>query len=78
MSNYPSISFSELIKIVERMSFIRIRQAGSHIRYIHPDGRKTTIAGHGNKNVPKGLLIKIIKYDLMVAVDMFYKYRNEL
>ena len=30
--------------------FERIRQQGSHIRFVHPDGRKTTIPDHGNKD----------------------------
>lgn len=48
-----------------------MRQKGSHIRYVHRDGRKTTIPDHGGQDVPKGLLIKIIKQDLQISVDEF-------
>ena len=43
MTTPPTISFRELIRKVEELGFIRIRRKGSHIRFVHPDGRKTTI-----------------------------------
>jgi len=51
-----------------------MRQKGSHIRYVHSDGRKTTIPNHGSQDVPKGLLIKIIKQDLQISVDDFMAF----
>lgn len=73
MTNYPTISFQELIRRVEKLNFIRIRQKGSHIRFAHSDGRKTTIPDHGKKDVPRGLLAKIIRYDLEIDFDTFFK-----
>lgn len=73
MTNYPTISFQELIRRVEKLGFIRIRQKGSHIRFSHSDGRKTTIPDHGKKDVPRGLLAKIIRYDLEIDFDTFFK-----
>jgi predicted RNA binding protein YcfA (HicA-like mRNA interferase family) len=67
----PSITFTQLCKIVEKMGFYKTRQKGSHIRYVHFNGRKTTIPDHGSQDVPKGLLIKIIKQDLRISVDEF-------
>ncbi|MBU1345197.1 MAG: type II toxin-antitoxin system HicA family toxin, partial [Proteobacteria bacterium] len=49
------------------------RQQGAHIRFVHSDGRKTTIPDHGNKDVPKGLLSKIIRYDLEMDQYDFWK-----
>ncbi|NCD42928.1 MAG: addiction module toxin, HicA family [Bacteroidia bacterium] len=49
-----------------------MRQKGSHIRFVHQDGRKTTIPDHGSKNVPRGLLSKIIRYDLDMNNDDFW------
>jgi predicted RNA binding protein YcfA (HicA-like mRNA interferase family) len=37
----------ELIAALKRDGFLFIRQAGSHQRYRHPDGRKVTVAPHG-------------------------------
>ncbi|MCX7095382.1 MAG: type II toxin-antitoxin system HicA family toxin [Methylobacter sp.] len=70
----PTITFTQLCKIVEKMEFNKTRQKGSHIRYVHIDGRKTTIPDHGGQDVPKGLLIKIIKQDLNISVDDFVRF----
>ena len=69
----PAISFNKLILLVESLGFIRIRQKGSHIRFSHSDGRKITIPDHGKKDVPKGLLVKIIRYDLKMEPSEFFK-----
>ena len=58
MTDYPSISFRDLIQKVKKLGFEKIRQKGSHIRFAHKDGRKLTIPDHGNKDVPNGLLMK--------------------
>jgi predicted RNA binding protein YcfA (HicA-like mRNA interferase family) len=60
MIDYPTPSFRELIQKVRKLGFRKVRQKGSHIRFAHSDGRKTTIPDHGSKSVPHGLLIKII------------------
>ena len=72
MISYPSITFRELIKKVKKLGFVPVRQKGSHIRFVHQDGRKTTIPDHGSKNVPRGLLSKIIRYDLDMNNDDFW------
>lgn len=74
MPTLPVVSFTQLCWIIERMGFCRTRQKGSHIRYIHADGRKTTVPAHGNQDVPKGLLIKIIKQDLNISVEDFIRF----
>ena len=71
MTRLPNITFKYLIKSVEKLDFVRIRQKGSHIRFKHPDGRRTTIPDHGSRDVPKGLLVKIIRYDLEMQTDEF-------
>ncbi|RLC18725.1 MAG: hypothetical protein DRI57_08030 [Deltaproteobacteria bacterium] len=64
--------FAELRKRVKKLGFRKVRQKGSHIRFVHPDGRKTTIPDHGSKDVPKGLLLKIIRYDLEMDISDFF------
>lgn len=51
MTDIPTISFRELIKMVKKIGFEPVRQKGSHIRFQHPDGRKTTIPDHGKQDV---------------------------
>jgi predicted RNA binding protein YcfA (HicA-like mRNA interferase family) len=69
----PSISFRNLIQKVNQLGFEAVRQKGSQIRFVHPDGRKTTIPDHGNKDVPQGLLVKIIRYDLEMKIEDFFR-----
>ena len=73
MTDIPTISFRALIQMVKKFGFEPVRQKGSHIRFVHPDGRKTTIPDHGNKDVPYGLLLKIIRYDLKMDVETFFE-----
>lgn len=73
MSRFPTISFRSLIQRVKRLGFKRIRQKGSHIRFVHNDGRKLTIPDHGQKDVPHGLLMKIIRHDLEIDIETFFE-----
>lgn len=73
MTNIPTISFRVPIRMVRNFGFEAVRQKGSHIRFGHPDGRKTTIPDHGNQDVPYGLLLKIIKNDLEMDVENFFQ-----
>ena len=56
MTDIPTISFRVLIKMVKKLGFEPMRQKGSHIRFSHPDGRKTTIPDHGNQDVSRSFV----------------------
>ncbi|MEN6486881.1 MAG: type II toxin-antitoxin system HicA family toxin [Syntrophobacteraceae bacterium] len=71
MTSIPDLSFNRLISAVEQLGFIRVRQRGSHIRFVHADGRRTTIPDHGQRSVPKGLLHKIVRDDLGMTLSEF-------
>jgi len=75
MGAYPSITFNDLKKRVTLLGFEAVRQKGSPIRFIHPDGKKTVVPDHGSKDVPKGLLIKIIKVDLAMDPVEFFNFK---
>ena len=64
----------QLVKIVERLGFVKIRQSGSHAIYRHPDGRWTTIPLHKGKEIGVGLLRKILK-DIGISVEEFNEMR---
>lgn len=72
MTTYSTLSFREFIQMVEKLGFTRVRQKGSHIRFKHDDGRMTTIPDHGTRDVPRGLLVKIVRYDLEMSIDSFF------
>lgn len=61
MPKLPRISGKEICKILERIGFEMIQGKGSHVRFKHPDGRRTVIPVHGNEKLGKGLLREILK-----------------
>lgn len=56
---------------MERLGFEETRINGSHHRMKHPDGRVTTVPVHGNTDLPRGLLRKIIREDIKLTLEEF-------
>ena len=50
-----------MCKILEKIEFKKIHQVGSHVRYIHSDGRKTVVPVHSNEMLGRGLINEILK-----------------
>jgi predicted RNA binding protein YcfA (HicA-like mRNA interferase family) len=71
MPKLPAIKGKELKKFCENLGFGETRQRGSHVRMKHDDGRVTTIPLHSGKDIPQGLLRKIIKKDLEISIEEF-------
>ena len=71
MSKLPLIKANDLLKFLEKLGFKLVRMKGSHVRLKADDGRVTTIPVHGNKEIPRGLLRKIIREDLQMELDDF-------
>jgi len=69
----PILSGKELVSLLEKMGFVITRIKGSHHRMKHADGRATTIPVHKNDAVPKGLLRKIIREDIILSIEEFNK-----
>jgi len=67
----PVIKGKNLIAFLETLGFTVIRQRGSHVRMKSDDGRYTTVPIHSGENIPKGLLRKIIRDDLEMALEEF-------
>lgn len=63
------ISGKELLKLLEKMGFVAVRINGSHHRMKHKDGRVTTVPVHGNDDLPKGLLNKILREDIQMTAE---------
>jgi predicted RNA binding protein YcfA (HicA-like mRNA interferase family) len=61
MSRLLPVTGKEMCKILEMIGFLKIHQVGSHIRYAHPDGRKTVVPVHGNEELGTGLIKEILK-----------------
>ena len=71
MPPLPVVSGKDLISMLQSIGFEVIRVRGSHYRLGHEDGRVTTVPVHKNRDLPKGLLRKIIRDDLEMELDEF-------
>ena len=70
----PMLSATELIAILEQLGFQHRKLKGtSHRRYIHPDGRKTTVSLHRGKDIGRGLLRKILR-DIEMTPEEFKEF----
>ncbi len=59
MAKLPIFSGREIVKILEKIGYCRIRQSGSHIRLACPNRKPVTVPDY--KRVSRGLLRKIIR-----------------
>jgi len=73
MPKLPQVKARDLVKVVTKLGFKFRDQSGSHVVYIHPDGRKTTIPIHPSETIGIGLLTKIIKKDLEITKEEFIR-----
>lgn len=71
MSRPPSINARTLIRILRKLGFVEVRSRGSHHRFVHRDGRKTTVPVHKGRDIPRGLLQQIVTVDLEMTMDAF-------
>lgn len=81
MSKLPVIKGRELVKFIKSIGFRVTRTKGSHVRLRSEDGRVTAVPVHGNKDIPKGLLRKIIREDLELNLEdfleLYLKYKGK-
>jgi len=72
-SNFSVVTARQLIAVLERLGFKhRALTATSHRRYVHPDGRRTTVPMHQGQDIGRGLLRKALK-DIDVSPEEFQK-----
>ncbi len=73
-----NIKPNKIIKALEKLGFEKTRVTGSHHRFVHKDGRKTSIPIHGSEPIGKGLLNKIFKKDVGITKEEFEELLKEL
>lgn len=61
MSNFPSLTPKELIKILESKGWVLKRIHGSHHYYVNTISGKITVIPMHNKDLAKGTLHAILK-----------------
>lgn len=55
------VSGKKFCKILLKLGFEKVYGKGSHVRFKHPDGRRTVVPIHDNEKLGKGLLLEILK-----------------
>ncbi len=69
----PILKPVEVIKALQKLGFFCARKSkGSHFRYKHTNGRKTTVPVHKGKDISRGLLRKILR-DVDISVEELKK-----
>lgn len=74
MNKLPIIKAKEFEKILIKMGFEKLRQQGSHMFFQHKDGRTTVVPNLPGENLDRHLMNKIIKHDLEISREEFFKY----
>jgi predicted RNA binding protein YcfA (HicA-like mRNA interferase family) len=77
MSRLLPVSGKEMCKILEMIGFQKIHQVGSHVRYAHPDGRKTVVPVHGNEELGTGLIKEIFK-QIRISRETYEELRKKV
>jgi predicted RNA binding protein YcfA (HicA-like mRNA interferase family) len=72
MARLPVLKPREVVRVLEKMGFVEVRQRGSHKQYRHADGRCTTVPFHGSRDVSPLLLRQILK-DIRVTPEKFLR-----
>lgn len=60
MTKFSELKAEKIVRALIKLGFTKSRSVGSHLRLVHSDGRKVTIAIH-NKPIPKGTLKSILR-----------------
>jgi len=60
MSRHKRLTGKELIRALKKAGFAVVRVQGSHRRWLHPDGRVTTVPVHAGEAIGPGLLGQIL------------------
>lgn len=59
MSNILILKPQEIVRILENLGFVEVRQKGSHKHFRHQDGRLTTLPFHKGRDISPRLLRQI-------------------
>ncbi|CAD6491712.1 MAG: HicA toxin of bacterial toxin-antitoxin_ [Candidatus Argoarchaeum ethanivorans] len=70
----PLVSGEKMCRIVFQLGFTMVHRKGSHTVWVHENGRTTTIPLHSGKELPRGLVKKILK-DAELSIDEYLKMR---
>lgn len=68
----PRVSADKVIKVLERIGFVLVRQSGSHKIYKNKDGVRVTVPYHSGKTIHPKILKSFLR-DSDLTIDEFKK-----
>lgn len=74
MSNIPVLKPQEVVRILEKLGFVEMRQKGSHKQFRHKDGRATTVPFHKGRDISPRLLRQIAS-DIELTIEELLEVR---
>jgi predicted RNA binding protein YcfA (HicA-like mRNA interferase family) len=74
MSKIPILKAQEVVRILNNLGFMEVRQKGSHKQFRHQDGRGTTVPFHKGRDISPRLLRQIAQ-DIELTIDEFLDNR---
>jgi predicted RNA binding protein YcfA (HicA-like mRNA interferase family) len=73
MTKLPVIRDRKLIQVLKKLGFFEhTERGGSHLVFKHADGRRTVVARHAGKDIPRGTLRAILR-DVNISIEEFNK-----
>ena len=77
MTRLVPISGKKLCKILEKLGFEKIFGKGSHVRFRHPDGRRTVVPVHSGEEIGISLLSEILR-QIKLSREEYEKLREKV
>jgi predicted RNA binding protein YcfA (HicA-like mRNA interferase family) len=74
MSSVPILKPQEVVRILENLGFVEVRQKGSHKQFRHEDGRGTTVPFHKGRDISPRLLRQIAS-DIGLTVEEMLEWQ---
>ena len=60
MSRLHPVRSRDVIRFLQSLGFVQVRQKGSHKFFRHQDGRTATVPDHRSEDLGRGILAKIL------------------
>jgi len=77
MTRLPTVDFSRMEKVLLSLSFLSVRQKGSHVFYRHPDGRTTTVPNHPGRDLARPLIREILR-EIELTSEQFQRQLEKI
>lgn len=67
--------FRKVARRLAEFGFVPLRQAGSHVKFGHADGRRISVPHHARRDLHRGLLMEICRQAGIDPDEFFAAFR---